>query len=62
LHLFRIKSSRDIPEQQWQRIGPKTAFALCQVNARLPVRLPKELLQMIVKLAKWGFTLEEVSV
>lgn len=49
----------DIPPQQWDQVKKDVAFVLCCVNARQKTPLPPELLALIMKHVKWGFTLDE---
>eukprot|EP01088_Endostelium_zonatum_P004025 TRINITY_DN1522_c0_g2_i1.p1 TRINITY_DN1522_c0_g2~~TRINITY_DN1522_c0_g2_i1.p1 ORF type:complete len:633 (-),score=168.83 TRINITY_DN1522_c0_g2_i1:31-1929(-) len=63
----RIVSTRDVPEQRWDKVKKETGYALCMVNKRLGegVReggyLPVEILERIMRWAKWGFTKEEAE-
>jgi hypothetical protein len=59
--VHRVKSSADIPEQQWDEIKAGVARALVEATVAHRVPLPRELLQRILELAKWGFTLEEAK-
>jgi hypothetical protein len=56
-----IKSSRDVPPQQWEVERREVARAVAESAARLGVRLPRELVVMITEAAKWGFTRAEAE-
>lgn len=58
---YRVKSSADIPEQQWDKTKPTVRRLLIQAARQYNVRLPEEMVEMILEKAKWGFTLEEAK-
>ncbi len=56
----RVKSSADIPEQQWDTFKPVVVRTLIEASvAAIGVPLPRELLVMILDKARWGFTKAE---
>jgi hypothetical protein len=55
----RLKSTANIPWQQWDMIKPGVMRALVEATVWHKVPLPHEILEYILKLAKWGFTKEE---
>jgi hypothetical protein len=57
----RVKSSADIPQQQWDETKKGVARALIEATVKHKVSLPSEIIHHILKLAKWGFTWEEAK-
>eukprot|EP01117_Protostelium_nocturnum_P013598 TRINITY_DN5091_c0_g3_i1.p1 TRINITY_DN5091_c0_g3~~TRINITY_DN5091_c0_g3_i1.p1 ORF type:complete len:578 (+),score=165.24 TRINITY_DN5091_c0_g3_i1:156-1736(+) len=58
----RILSSDDIPAQQWDEIKPRLALTILMIGKRLGVeKIPKDVVLLILRLAKWGFTEEEAK-
>ncbi len=57
----RVKSSADIPQQQWDETKKGVARALIEATVKHKVSLPSEIIHHILKLAQWGFTWEEAK-
>jgi len=58
----RVKSSLNIPPQQWDKIRPVLIRLIDSVTTQLIGRtLPKEVFELLLSLAKWGFTWEEAK-
>ncbi len=57
----RVKSSADIPPQQWDETKKGVARALIEATVKHKVSLPSEIIHHILKLAQWGFTWEEAK-
>jgi hypothetical protein len=57
----RVKSSADIPEQQWDKFKPGVVRALIEATVAHRVPLPREMILQIVKMAKWGFSRKQAE-
>jgi len=58
----RIKSSANIPEQQWDKYKPMVASSINEVTQSLiRTKLPTEVVARILEFAKWGLTLDEAK-
>jgi len=58
----RVKSSLNIPPQQWDKIRPVLIRLIDSVTTQLIGRtLPKEVFELLLGLTKWGFTWEEAK-
>lgn len=56
-----MKSSADIPMQQWDKIKGEVVRPLIEATVQHKVPIPREIIAMIIDKAKWGFTLEEAK-
>eukprot|EP01117_Protostelium_nocturnum_P021060 TRINITY_DN99_c0_g3_i1.p1 TRINITY_DN99_c0_g3~~TRINITY_DN99_c0_g3_i1.p1 ORF type:complete len:934 (-),score=225.27 TRINITY_DN99_c0_g3_i1:76-2877(-) len=57
----RILSSEDIPKQQWDEVCPQLRALLLWIGRNLGVSLNKDCINLILQMAKWGFTSEEAE-
>jgi hypothetical protein len=53
--------TKDVPEQQWDRVKLKQATCLMLISKRKGLPLPKEVVMLIVEKAKYGFTWEQAQ-
>ena len=54
-------STKDVPEQQWDRIKLRSATWLTLVSRKMGKPLPRDVVMLIVEKAKFGFSWEEAK-